>query len=557
MFTSWSVSLRGHHLGSRLWSLMMDTTSYREHEDDSGIESSAADSGDNAIYIKIGMPETKLTRCLQFSPDDSVWTAKQQVLVTLGKDLKDGLNYGLYSPPANGKAGKFLDEERMLKDYPLPGPIGYLEFKYKRRVYKLMQVNPRKLKQLNCKANLKQFMEFVRKGDMEKMTKMLKKGLDPNFQDHETGEIPLTLATTITKCRNVIITLVGGGAHLDFRNRSGMTGMHRAAVRGNCDALKILLELGASPNYKDGHGLTPLYYSVSNDADPKCVEMLLYDHAVIGTADDHSWSEVHQACKSSCVQNLEHLLFYGADMNVQNSSGNTPLHVAALNNQVYHLITPLHLAALSNQESCVRVLLFRGADRTVLNYAHKDAFDSAIISGNIELAHIIRTFRQEDVVPFQEMPTYNEKRRHPSCITGNMLRCRSNQSLNLLFYGSKSPSPAVSNLCLAQYSSNGNLFESESLGQYDSDSPRSMSISSGAGSCSGYYMSDSTPPFRRAWSAENLLNVSEQGHGRGREADIRIPPQHIHQVPIHNQGGTSSLHDGSPGTGKPEIAGEG
>ena len=42
---------------------MMDTTSYRasEHEDDSGIESSAADSGDNAIYIKVGMPETKLT----------------------------------------------------------------------------------------------------------------------------------------------------------------------------------------------------------------------------------------------------------------------------------------------------------------------------------------------------------------------------------------------------------------------------------------------------------------------------------------------------------------
>ena len=47
--------------------------------------------------------------------------------VCLLQDLKDGLNYGLYSPPANGKAGKFLDEERMLKDYPLPGPIGYLE----------------------------------------------------------------------------------------------------------------------------------------------------------------------------------------------------------------------------------------------------------------------------------------------------------------------------------------------------------------------------------------------------------------------------------------------
>ena len=30
-------------------------------------------------------------------------------------------------PPMNGRAGKFLDEERMLREYPLHGPIGFLE----------------------------------------------------------------------------------------------------------------------------------------------------------------------------------------------------------------------------------------------------------------------------------------------------------------------------------------------------------------------------------------------------------------------------------------------
>ena len=34
------------------------------------------------------------------------------------------------------------------------------------------------------------------------------------------------------------------------------------------------------------------------------------------------------------MTHLEHLLFYGADMNAQNASGNTPLHVCAVNNQV-------------------------------------------------------------------------------------------------------------------------------------------------------------------------------------------------------------------------------
>ena len=49
------------------------------------------------------------------------------ISVSLLQDLRDGMNYGLYNPPSNGKAGKFLEEERPLRDYPLPGPIGYLE----------------------------------------------------------------------------------------------------------------------------------------------------------------------------------------------------------------------------------------------------------------------------------------------------------------------------------------------------------------------------------------------------------------------------------------------
>ena len=58
------------------------------------------------------------------------------------------------------------------------------------------------------------------------------------------------------------------------------------------------------------------------------------------------------------VQHLEHLLFYGADMNARNASGNTPLHVCAVN----------------NQDSCARMLLFRGADKECLNFAGQTAY---------------------------------------------------------------------------------------------------------------------------------------------------------------------------------------
>lgn len=43
------------------------------------------------------------------------------------QELKESFNYGLFCPPSNGRAGKFLDEERRLGDYPFNGPVGYLE----------------------------------------------------------------------------------------------------------------------------------------------------------------------------------------------------------------------------------------------------------------------------------------------------------------------------------------------------------------------------------------------------------------------------------------------
>ena len=50
-----------------------------------------------------------------------------------------------------------------------------------------------------------------------------------------------------------------------------------------------------------------------------------------------------------------------------------------------------------SQESCARVLLFRGADKTIQNFANQDAFQVAVIAGNSELAEVIRHFRPEDV----------------------------------------------------------------------------------------------------------------------------------------------------------------
>ncbi|XP_047192346.1 SH3 and multiple ankyrin repeat domains protein 3 isoform X8 [Scophthalmus maximus] len=302
------------------------------------------------------------------------------------------------TPAFNGRAGKFLDEERLLKDYPLPPitPIPYLEFRYKRRVYTQTYVDDKQLAKLHTKANLKRFMEHVHQKNAEKISKWLEKGLDPNFHDSDSGECPLTLAVQLEESCELIKVLRCGGAHLDFRTRDGITALHRAVLCRNSAALTTLLDLGASPDYKDSRGLTPLYHSAMVGGAPYCCELLLQDHATIGMTDENGWQEIHQACRYGNVQHLEHLLFYGADMSSQNASGNTALH----------------LCALYNQDSCARVLLFRGANKDIKNYNNQTAFQVAIIAGNFELAEIIKIHKSSDVVvPFRETPSYTKRRR--------------------------------------------------------------------------------------------------------------------------------------------------
>ncbi len=108
---------------------------------------------------------------------------------------------------------------------------------------------------------------------------------------------------------------------------------------------------------------------------------LVVGHTQLRSANNNSSSFLFQACRLGLVQHLERLLFYGADLDARNASGNSPLHVCAVN----------------AQESCARTLLFRGADRGAHNFAGQTPYQVAVIAGNLELAEVIRAHRDEDV----------------------------------------------------------------------------------------------------------------------------------------------------------------
>ena len=52
------------------------------------------------------------------------------------------------------------------------------------------------------------------------------------------------------------------------------------------------------------------------------------------------------------------------------------------------------------QESCLRVLLFRGANKDIQNYQNQSAFQVAVISGNQGIADILHKHKSDDIGKF-------------------------------------------------------------------------------------------------------------------------------------------------------------
>uniref|UniRef100_A0A8C7VYL9 SH3 and multiple ankyrin repeat domains 2b n=1 Tax=Oncorhynchus mykiss TaxID=8022 RepID=A0A8C7VYL9_ONCMY len=394
-----------------------------------------------SLVFCVVIPDLQQSTCMRFKPEATVWVAKQQILCTLTQTLRDVLNYGLFQPAVEGRKSGFLDEERPLKDYPTPASIKgvpTLEFRYKSRVYQQPNVNEKQIAKIHtqvrkineCLEYLLKFMDHIQHLQLDKVVKMLEKGLDPNYQDPDTGETPLTFAAHLYNVEQVIVVLKQGGAHLDFRSQDGMTALHHAVRAKNQATLKALLDLGASPDYKDSQSLTPLYHTVLVEGDPSCCELLLRAHATVSCHDENGWHEIHQACRYGHVQHLEHLLFYRADMGVQNASGNTALHICAL----------------YKQEHCARVLLVRGANKEVKNYRSQTSFQVAIIAGNFELAELIKNHKETDIVPFREAPAQTARRKQAPRSTlaaprPTLLRSNSDNNLNV---NNRSPLPSPS-----------------------------------------------------------------------------------------------------------------
>ncbi|KAF7233676.1 hypothetical protein EG68_05044 [Paragonimus skrjabini miyazakii] len=362
---------------------------------------------------------------------------KCKLLKAFGSQIIDGQNMGLFLPSEGGKMGKFLEEERLLSEYT--GERTHVDLEFELGPTRILQqiwltnfpkfvifVTVLSSSDNSVKKDLhKTFLRYVSRGDHKKVSSILSKGFDPNFQCPKTGETPLTLAATLPKPNTMISILIANGAFRDYYSKSGLTALHKAAITGNFEAVKTLLDFGQSPNSIDALGLTPLYYNITHDQDTKICHSLLYEHSALGISNHEGLQEIHQASRLNRFKQINLLIMYGAEVNSRCTPTQRP-KAAGSPVQMGSLAvagdTPLHTAAAAGQREAVMRLLSWGADPSLLNTNNQTAVQVAQSRGHLELAECIRLFRggkqqgddvksQNQTGPFLPTPTYNPKRR--------------------------------------------------------------------------------------------------------------------------------------------------
>jgi ankyrin repeat protein len=174
--------------------------------------------------------------------------------------------------------------------------------------------------------------------------------------------------------------LAAGGDANAIEDAYGNHYLHNAARSGYASVVKLLLEHGANIESRDSGGDTPLVVA-TRSISPQIVRILLDAGADVNAAGNFGSTAIHSAASNGSGDNTEILallLRQGAKTDKQGLDGYTPLHWAArcgLMKKTQMLLnagapmealdkqgdTPLHLAIMEQHFDVAKLLVARGA----------------------------------------------------------------------------------------------------------------------------------------------------------------------------------------------------
>ncbi|CAB0030028.1 unnamed protein product [Trichogramma brassicae] len=173
---------------------------------------------------------------------------------------------------------------------------------------------------------------------------------------------------------------------VDALDKMGKTPLHVAIKNGKIKLVEILMRRGANPNLADKNGFTPLHIVCQSKYDDVDLLKMLFEAAdkfnkplQVDARDKSNCTPLHLALNCGHEQIAEWLLRKGADLNLANAEGSTPLHLISAGKMDYVDLLKAFFEISDEQTRTVKVDARDNEGKTPLHYAishrHKKVFE--------------------------------------------------------------------------------------------------------------------------------------------------------------------------------------
>ncbi|CAB0030955.1 unnamed protein product [Trichogramma brassicae] len=182
--------------------------------------------------------------------------------------------------------------------------------------------------------------------------------------------------TCFIRRRSVVCDYMEQTIQLDAQDNLGNSALHSAIHCGNVDMVEFLLLKGANPNVANNDGMTPLHIIRLKRAvrDHLLMTFLrICDHMQqtlqLDAQDKLGNTPLHLAVLDGCLVMIEPLLRRGANPNLTNQEGTTPLHIICKKGTDAHIYAMNFFRVCDNVYRTVHVDVRDKFERTPLEWA--------------------------------------------------------------------------------------------------------------------------------------------------------------------------------------------